>query len=102
MEGIYINTKIISDYLEKNQLSISAFAKLCKVDTITLKHIFDNQIDDISIVDLKKNCQRAWLLNKRCFSPVVDFDVDYLLFNKFRPYKKRSYAILHSFFVIFL
>ena len=54
MEGIYINTKIISDYLEKNQLSISAFAKLCKVDTITLKHIFDNQIDDISIVDLKK------------------------------------------------
>lgn len=54
MEGFYINTKIISDYLEKNQLSISAFAKLCKVDTITLKHIFDNQIDDISIVDLKK------------------------------------------------
>lgn len=54
MEGIYINTKIISDYLEKNQLSISAFAKLCKVDTITLKHIFDNQIDDISIIDLKK------------------------------------------------
>lgn len=54
MEGIYINTKIISDYLEKNQLSTSAFAKLCKVDTITLKHIFDNQIDDISIVDLKK------------------------------------------------
>ena len=46
---VIFNQRLIVDFMEKNNLSMSGFCKLCKISTLTYKKIFANVVDRIKI-----------------------------------------------------
>lgn len=51
---VEFNQKIIKDYMEKHQLSMSAFCKLCKITPTTYKKIFNNVLENMRVSSVYK------------------------------------------------
>lgn len=54
MEGVLIDSRYIQKFMEQNNLSVSSFSKICKIDIISFKNILKNKIDKIKEDEIKK------------------------------------------------
>lgn len=52
--NVFIDTKVIRDYLARNDMSLHEFAKKSNIKLVTLYHILRNILDKVSIVDIFK------------------------------------------------
>ena len=54
MKDVLIDTRVIREFLAKNDMSLHKFAKLSNIKLVTLYHVLRNFLDKVSIVDIYK------------------------------------------------
>ncbi len=73
-EDVFINTKIIRDYLVRHNLSLIEFAKQSDVKFITITHLLNNLLDKVNIVDISKI---AKTINCSIMDLIIEFNSKY-------------------------
>lgn len=54
MKDVFIDTRVIREFLAVNNMSLHEFAKISSVKLVTLYHILRNFLDKVRIVDIYK------------------------------------------------